>query len=180
MFVFKLFSFSNIVFYITIFILILFILFLAYKYIYLEQSVYLLTNKLNRMEIEYNNPSTVQYNNSINESIRVADNIMNEIFTDTSNICDEISGFCEIPKKPKVEIVEPPVEIFDLKKEVEVESVVSASVDTTSKNLMKLNIEKLKTKCEERELPTDGTKKQLVERIINYDNSKNEELLDVE
>ena len=37
---------------------------------------------------------------------------------------------------------------------------------------MKLSLEKIKAKCEERKLTCDGSKSQLVDKIINYDNSK--------
>jgi hypothetical protein len=68
-------------------------------------------------------------------------------------------------------------EIFDLKKEIieDSASVISSHVpssDTTRKSLMKLSLEKIKAKCEERKLTCDGSKSQLVDKIINYDNSK--------
>jgi hypothetical protein len=36
---------------------------------------------------------------------------------------------------------------------------------------MKLSVEKLKAKCEERKLSTEGTKNQLADKIIVHDNS---------
>ena len=36
---------------------------------------------------------------------------------------------------------------------------------------MKLTIDKLKSKCEERKISTEGTKNQLADRIIVHDNS---------
>ena len=191
MFIFKIFSLYNIIFYTTFFIFMVFLLFIAYKYIYLEQSIYILTNKINKLEIELN-PSlnSSHLKSSMNENMRVADIIMNEIFNDNSS-CD-LTGSC--PISPKVSIntniqpaksvinVEPPVEIFDLKKETEdKESVISVQTDT-KKSLNKLNIDKLKVKCEERQLSTDGNKSQLVERILNHDNSKvlTEEIIDAE
>ena len=201
MLLFKLFSFNNIIFYITYFILILFLLFLGYKYIYLEQSIYLITNKLNKIEIELNNPSLKSSLNKNNDNMRVADIIMNEIFND--NYCD-VNGSCSISHNTNANananantntntntnanantteiIEETPIEIFDLKKETEdKESVISSHTDT-KKSLMKLNLEKLKAKCEDKHLATDGTKQQLVERLLNYENSKilTEEIVDIE
>jgi hypothetical protein len=185
---FKLFSLHNIIAYFTFFIILIFIFFLSYKYLYLEQSVYLLTNKLTKLEIEYNNPNV--YSNQSNSNImKTAEIIMNEIFTD-DNICDnnvcnikstttttpiteinEIDNH-KITSSNEVEIVN---EIFDLKKDNEdKESVISGNTGgghATKKALMKLTIDKLKAKCEERKLSTDGTKNQLADRIIVYDNT---------
>ena len=185
---FKLFSLQNIIAYFSFFIILIFIFFLSYKYLYLEQSVYLLTNKLTKLEIEYNNPNV--YSNQSNSNImKTAEIIMNEIFTD-DNICDnnvcnikstttttpitEINEIdnSNIKSSNEVEIVN---EIFDLKKDNEdKESVISGNAGgghATKKALMKLTIDKLKAKCEERKLSTDGTKNQLADRIIVYDNT---------
>jgi hypothetical protein len=68
-------------------------------------------------------------------------------------------------------------EIFDLKKEIindDKESIISANVGgghATKKALMKLSIDKLKAKCEERKLSTEGTKNQLADKIIVHDNT---------
>lgn len=185
---FKLFSLHNIIAYFTFFIILIFIFFLSYKYLYLEQSVYLLTNKLTKLEIEYNNPNV--YSNQSNSNImKTAEIIMNEIFTD-DNICDNnvcniksttsttpITEINEIdnPKITSSNEVEIVNEIFDLKKDNEdKESVISGNTGgghATKKALMKLTIDKLKAKCEERKLSTDGTKNQLADRIIVYDNT---------
>lgn len=179
MFIFKLFTFNNIIFYITYFILILFLVFLAYKYLYLEQSIYIITNKLNKIEIELNSPSLSASLNKNNENMRVADMIMNEIFNDS--YCDS-NNTCTKQAKPTEIIEETPVEIFDLKKETEDKESVISSQHDTKKSLMKLNLEKLKAKCEEKHLSTDGTKSQLVDRILNQETSKivTEEIVDIE
>ena len=54
MFIFKLFTFNNIICYVSYFIMFIFIFFILYKYLYLEQTVYLLSNKVNKLEIEFN------------------------------------------------------------------------------------------------------------------------------
>ena len=62
-------------------------------------------------------------------------------------------------------VIEP---IFDLKKEVimdDKESVLSTN-NLPKKKLLKLNLDRLKEKCTELSLPTEGTKAQLIERIL--------------
>jgi uncharacterized membrane protein YfhO len=177
---------------------------MAYKYLYLEQSVYLLSNKVNKLEIEFNNPNVYNNSNSnSNSALDSAEIIMNEIFNDgfcSKNSCQFIAPSSGSPTSsttpisptfpnPSVstdknnnheEIQEETVqivnEIFDLKKDVndDKESIISANVGgghATKKALMKLSIDKLKAKCEERKLSTDGTKNQLADKIIVHDNT---------
>ena len=186
---FKLFSIHNIITYFSFFISLIFIFFLSYKYLYLEQSIYLLNNKLNKLEIEYNNPN-VYSNTHTSKTFDTAEFIMNEIFnednscsinnkckntneikTDNSVIIDTIDT-TDTTDKPSS------TEIFDLKKDNEdKESTVSGALGltggghATKKALMKLTIDKLKSKCEERKISTEGTKNQLADRIIVHDNS---------
>ncbi len=186
MLIFKLFSFNNIFYYFTIFILFIFIFFLSYKYLYLEQSFFILSNKLNRLEIEYNNPSI--YSPPTSSTVNSAELIMNEIFNECTNsnctqdTCKQVDiqeTINEItnPKGVIGDEVQVINEIFDLKKENDdKESVISANVATngghaTKKALMKLSLDKLKAQCEERKLSTEGTKNQLADRIIVYDNT---------
>jgi len=207
MFIFKLFTFNNIICYVSYFIMFIFIFFMAYKYLYLEQSVYLLSNKVNKLEIEFNNPNVYNNSNSnsklSNSALDSAEIIMNEIFNDgfcSKNSCQFIAATSSSPTSsttpisptfpnPAVstdknnnheEIQEETVqivnEIFDLKKDVndDKESIISANVGgghATKKALMKLSIDKLKAKCEERKLSTDGTKNQLADKIIVHDNT---------
>ena len=63
-----------------------------------------------------------------------------------------------------------------LKKDIDdKESIISGTTGgggiATKKALMKLSIDKLKSKCEDRKLSTEGTKNQLADRIIVYDNT---------
>ncbi len=207
MFIFKLFTFNNIICYVSYFIMFIFIFFMSYKYLYLEQTVYLLSNKVNKLEIEFNNPNVYNNSNSksSNSALDSAEIIMNEIFNDgfcSNNSCQFTSSvspaspaspsnpitFTSFPN-PTVpatknnnheEIQEDTVqivnEIFDLKKDIndDKESIISANVGgghATKKALMKLSIDKLKAKCEERKLSTDGTKNQLADKIIVHDNT---------
>jgi hypothetical protein len=172
----------------------------------------MLSNKLNKFEIEYNNPSV--YSPST-VKMNTAEIIMNEIFSEcTDNSCcpvnkhpydvdanvnADVNTDADIDdntnanvnvnantnanvnvKKPtssqiidEVQVID---ELFDLKKDTsdDKESVVSASLNgghAAKKALMKLSLDKLKAKCEEREISTEGTKNQLADRIIVHDNS---------
>jgi hypothetical protein len=168
---------------------------MAYKYLYLEQSVYILTNKIDKLEMEFNNPNV--YNNSppntSNSALDSAEIIMNEIFNDgfcSTNSCQFTSSTSTAPVSPAAVVIAPAPkheeiqedtvqivnEIFDLKKEVndDKESIISSNIGgghATKKALMKLSIDKLKTKCEERKLSTEGTKNQLADKIIVHDNT---------
>jgi hypothetical protein len=188
MLIFKIFSLNNIINYFSYFILIIIIFFLFYKYLYLEQSFYVLSTRLNRLEIDNNNPSI--YSPPTSSTMTSAEIIMNEIFNDCSsdNSCC-VDGTCKLnttqqqqPTSPKVVIndeVQIINEIFDLKKETDdKESVISASIGAsgggghaTKKALMKLSLDKLKSQCQERNLSTEGTKNQLADRIIVHDNT---------
>jgi hypothetical protein len=196
MWILRLFSFNSIIYYFTLFLMFIIIFFLSYKYLYLEQTLFMLSNKLNKLEIEYNNPSV--YSPST-VKMNTAEIIMNEIF----NECSDSGGCPVVNKHPyddendinevdvntndnvlknvpdtqiidEIEVID---EIFDLKKDIssdDKESVISASVNgghAAKKALMKLSLDKLKAKCEERDISTEGTKNQLADRIIVYDNS---------
>lgn len=185
MLIFKLFSLNNIFYYFSIFVIFILLFFLSYKYLYLEQSLFVLSNRLNRYEIEYNNPSIYTPPTS-STSINSAEIIMNEIFkecddeTCTSESCN-YTNKTNTPPSPKVVIndeVQIINEIFDLKKDTDdKESIISANINSgggghaTKKALMKLSLDKLKAQCEERKLSSEGTKNQLADRIIVHDNS---------
>jgi len=184
MLLFKLFSFNNIIYYFSFFVVFILIFFLSYKYLYLEQSLHILSNRLTKYEIEYNNPSV--YSSPTSSTMTSAEIIMNEIFNDCAdNSCCNANGTCNKeppPPSPKVVIndeVQIINEIFDLKKDTDdKESVISASIaggggggHATKKALMKLSLDKLKAQCEDRKLSTEGTKNQLADRIIVHDNT---------
>lgn len=213
MFILKFLSLNNIIIYTTYAIFIIILLFLIYKYLYLEQAVYLLNNKLERFENELSNSnhSFIQNSNS-NENLKASSNIikdaefiMNEIFNiDASSCCPNPRREEKINKIEPIEEIVPVIEepitkknnnLFDLKRKTEndkendneketekeindKESVVSNIVGgghMVKKNLMKLTIDKLKEKCEERKLSTEGTKNQLADRIIIFDNENQQE-----
>jgi len=182
MFVFKLFTINNILFYVSYFILVLLLLFLSYKYLYLEHSNYMLSSRLNKLEIELNGAQPITNtpaSNYYNEKINHANEMMNTIFNDVPDKCCSVSGVCEVADDIQVTIIdEKPVkpELFDLKKEIidDNASVISSNVPVANnkKALMKLSLDKIKAKCEERKINADGTKSQLIEKIIAFDNSK--------
>jgi hypothetical protein len=93
---------------------------------------------------------------------------MNEVFSYCNN------NPIELPIAEHVKIEEADVEpepeienkvIFDLKKEDVVDNV--STVSLTKKKLSKLNLDSLKQKCTELNLQTEGTKNELIERILN-------------
>jgi len=93
-----------------------------------------------------------------NDGIDMNEIIMTQIFDDEP-VINVDSDIIEIE-----EIKEP---IFDLKKEVitdDKESIISSNL--TKKKLQKLNLDKLKKKCLELELNPEGTKSQLIDRIL--------------
>lgn len=117
-------------------------------------------------KIEYNQTEikTVEKTNLNNEEIEIATNFMNEIFSN-SNDEEPIVSATSID----IDNVEKTEEIFDLKKDVinidENNSVVSSS--NNKKKLQKMNLDKLKEKCSELEVSIEGTKSQLIDRILN-------------
>ena len=208
MFIFKFLSLNNIISYAFYAIFTIILLFLIYKYLYLEQAIYLINNKLDRYENDFSNNNCCPYNNSSepniklnectnNNMMRNAEIIMNEIFNidPLSHHEKEIKSNNIEPIEEIVPVLEEPVNnnnLFDLKrknvndkdekedkedKEInDKESVISNIIGgghAVKKNLMKLSLDKLKTKCEERKLSTEGTKNQLADRIIIYDNENN-------
>jgi hypothetical protein len=214
MFLLKFLSLNNIITYIIYAIFIIIILFLIYKYLYLEHAVYLINNKLERIENEFSNPNNscsfgpVDNSNQNSNMMKNAEILMNEIFNieTTSNCCptphlrrEEKINKIE-PVDEIVPVIEEPIvknNIFDLKRKTSTdnekdggdkekereeindkESTVSNIIGgghAVKKSLMKLTIDKLKEKCEERNLLTEGTKNQLADRIIIFDNENSQE-----
>lgn len=210
MFILKFLSLSNIITYTIYTIFIIILLFLIYKYLYLEQAVYLINNKIERLENDLSNsssnccpysPTSSSSQNLNSNMMKNAEIIMNEIFNiEPSNCCPHPSQQeVKINKIEPIEEIVPVLEepnvntnLFDLKRKNEVptssekedkeindkESVVSNIIGgghAVKKSLMKLSIDKLKSKCEERKLSTEGTKNQLADRIIIFDNEHSEE-----
>ena len=195
--------------------------YIIYKLFILENDVYYLNQKINKLEIEFSNPNELisegACNNGINgnngmnetnenqENFNMSDIIMNEIFNSegSNTTCNINSSYCKVEKPQKNEmknemkndveisddnaididnilndvcnvvtdndeLPEKKEVIFDLKKEIindDKESVISSNA-VTKKKLQKLNLDKLKDKCTELNISADGTKSQIIDRII--------------
>jgi len=190
----KLLSNINYLFYFFCITFILLILtYIIYKLFLLEADVYMIVEKINNIELEFNGSSKSLpnscnsnskciYKPKTNETINLSEIVMNEVFNNTINSViepvkkevdiidiDEIIG--DIKENDNKEDVETESKVvFDLKKEIinnDNESVVSGSTNQiTKKQLQKLNVDKLKEKCTELELSIEGTKSQLIDRIL--------------
>ena len=160
--------YSNFLYYLFALFTIMIVMYVVYKIFILENDIYILNDRINKIEVEYgmssvnNQPTT--HSNVIypptSQEIDMSEMIMNEIFNDKIDIID-------IDKMEEQPVKEEEV-IFDLKKEVindDKESVISSN-NLNKKKLLKWNLDKLKEKCDQLDLPTDGTKAQLIERIM--------------
>lgn len=160
---------NNLIQYIIMFLILLLIIYLIYKIFILDTDVYILNERLSKIEIQFNKPISIEKTNFNNEEIDIANNIMNEIFINQNEEPSSID-IDEIIKKDD----NPPVkeEIFDLKKDVinadDNQSILSSS--NNKKKLQKLNLEKLKEKCNELGLSQEGTKANLIDRILDENN----------
>jgi hypothetical protein len=158
---------NNLIQYIIMFLILLLIIYLIYKIFILETDVYILNERLSKIELQLNKPISIEKNNYSNEEINVASNFMNEIFSNQEEEEPSSIDIDEIIKKDD----NPPAkeEVFDLKKDVmntdDNQSIISSS--NNRKKLQKLNLEKLKEKCQELELSNEGTKANLIDRIMD-------------
>lgn len=181
----KLISNINYLFYFFCITFVLLILtYIIYKIFLLEADVYMIVDKVNNIELEFNGSSKSLpnfcnsnskciYKSEINDTINISDKIMNEVFNNKKEV--DIIDIDEIIEDNNKETVENESKVvFDLKKEIinnDNESVVSSSTSQiTKKQLQKLNVDKLKEKCTELELSTEGTKTQLIDRILEEKN----------
>ena len=189
---FKLLSNINYIFYfICIAFVLLILTYIIYKMFLLEADIYLLVEKINKIELEFNYNNTnskstsCSSHNKNNCSMKLSDIIMNEVFnpyqTNIKKNKDDIDK--EIVNEKDVDVIdideiigdikenEPDNKIiFDLKKETVLnndnESVISSSNKITKKKLQKLNLDKLKEKCVELDISSEGTKPQLIDKIL--------------
>jgi len=170
---------NNLINYVVIFIVLLLVTYAIYKIIIIEGDIYMISERLNRIEMDYVSKEEQPTINTMinNDDFNVADILMNEIFTQKSPVCkkEEVSSIDldNIISNQETNEVRPTdelkEEIFDLKKEViadDRESIVSGSVVMTKKKLQKMSVDKLKEKCVEMDLSQEGTKAQMIDRII--------------
>jgi len=208
------------IYYLIILFVFMFIAYLIYKIFIIENDLYYLNQKINKIEIEFSNPNGLSNNEVDNkqENFNMNEIIMNEIFNSeqrqnnlNQGYCD-INGVCHVNAaniKVKKEEVENTIDIdniindicqddnknknktnhddnndnnndnndnndknndniFDLKKEIlndDKESIISSN-NITKKKLQKLNLDKLKEKCLELNISSEGSKAQIIDRII--------------
>jgi len=187
--IFRLLTNANyLIYFFCIFVILILLTYLIYKVFIVENDLFILNEKINRFELEFNNPNSTLGSVCAKENFNLSDIIMNEVFN--SKPCNS-SGVCKmsfnkqedvaneidididniIDKNDVIEVVEEKTKdenLFDLKKEIVVDDVESSviSENNTKRKLQKLNLDKLKEKCTELNLSTEGTKAQLVNRIL--------------
>ena len=194
-------NFNNFLLYFAAFFMICLLLYVIYKIFIIENDIYLLNDKVNKIEVEYSGgssfekPSIKVNKNQISEQDRNYDINMNEIIMSNIFENDDFSKQHQTPKKPvitEIDIIdidkvdakvsdldlrEPSEPIFDLKKDVisdDKESVISIN-SSSKKKLLKLNLERLKEKCNEQGLMSSGTKAQLIERLLEKEQSDSQQ-----
>jgi hypothetical protein len=183
---------NNLINYFVIFIVLLLVTYTIYKVIVIEGEIYVINERLNRVEMECISKEDQQQLGGImnTDDYNVANIIMNEIFTQTPStpqpIIEKTSiKVCKKDDSPTSidldNIIHPQdnqdvrlnEEIFDLKKEViadDRESIISSTVAMTKKKLQKMSVDKLKEKCIELGLSSEGTKAQMIDRIMEENN----------
>jgi hypothetical protein len=188
--IFRLLTNANyLIYFFCIFVILILLTYLIYKVFIVENDLFILNEKINRFEIEFNNPnSSLGSSSCVKENFNLSDIIMNEVFNskpcNSNGVCkmsfnkpEEVANEIDIDidniidKTDIIEVVEEKTKdenLFDLKKEIVVDDVESSVVseNNTKRKLQKLNLDKLKEKCAELNLSTEGTKAQLVNRIL--------------
>jgi SAP domain len=192
--IFKMLSNMNSVFnHIFMFFILLVVIYLIYKIFLLETEVFLLNEKMNKIELDLNNDDTTintckimntnTNTNTVNlteEDMKVSEYIMNEIFNEDDKTIIELDIEKEevfdlkkeVPKKPSSEKEIQKEPLKEVQKEPEREQPdetesISSNVNVMNKKkLQKLNLDKLKEKCMELGLSVEGTKAQLIDRLL--------------
>lgn len=163
---------NNLIQYIIMFLILLLIIYLIYKLFIVENDIYIINERLSRFELQTNEPMNVEKNYERKKEEELAETFMNEIFVSDEKE-DEPSAI-DIDEIIKSEEKSKKEEIFDLKKDVLTTednlSVVSSS--NNKKKLQKLNLDKLKEKCQELGLSQEGTKANLIDRILDDNTNK--------
>jgi hypothetical protein len=169
-----LFNINNLFYYLFMAIVVSIILYLIYKMFILENDVYLLNEKIYKLECN-GGQCQIPKNKINNDEINMNEIIMSQIFDNDDDeeqpiINKDIDIINIEDLLPEQTSIEP---IFDLKKETvmdDKESIISSN-NLTKKKLSKLNLDKLKEKCVELELNSEGTKAQLIDRIFEKEMS---------
>ena len=182
---------NNLINYFVIFIVLLLVTYAIYKIIVIEGEIYVISERLNRVEMECISKEDQQQLGGIMnaDDYNVANIIMNEIFTQPPPIIEKTTTtrVCKKDEPTSIDLdniidnndvrstEELKEEIFDLKKDIiadDRESIISSSIAITKKRLQKLSVDKLKEKCVEMGISTEGTKAQMIERILEEGNKE--------
>ena len=174
------FGFFNKSIFIYLLILAIFVLVCSYfwrKVWNMEINSKIMVRKISNLKKENSELQYVLSNMSGKEEsfMENADNIMNTIFA--VDIIDNKEKECqgdkcsieEIPEKLEENIEVKEDIVVDITKEIEQESVISEQIsgEYTRKKLSKMNLDKLKEICTSLNLPLEGTKNILIERILS-------------
>ena len=172
---------STFINYVVLFIILLILTYIIYKIFIIDNDIYIINEKINQIEMDMTTiPPSSSQELPKKQMFEMADFCMNKCFVEElAPTSIDIDNTNDIPKKNLNDKIEdfttiinekPTNEIFDLKKEiVKIEDDTSSIVSTNNlnkKKLLKLNLEKLKDKCMEMKLSTEGTKAQLIDRIM--------------
>ncbi len=183
----------NITFYI---VLLTIITFMWFKIQNLESYIFMISDKLNKKTLNHHNKSIPSEKSQDNiEEFNMADILMNEVFNNTSCCSPSPNINTDLPiihhfknckeeddikiqveeKKQEVDVKEEPddiIEIFDLKKEDDDKKSIISDTNTLSKTkLSKMSLDKIKEKCVELKISSDGSKNQLIEKILSQQSS---------
>ena len=166
------FGFFNKSIFIYLLILAIFVLVCSYfwrKVWNMEINSKIMERKISNLKKENSELQYVLSNMSGKEEsfMENADNIMNTIFA--VDIIDNKEKECQGDKCSIEEIPEKLEENIEITKEIEQESVISEQIsgEYTRKKLSKMNLDKLKEICTSLNLPLEGTKNILIERILS-------------
>lgn len=180
--IFRLLTNANyLIYFFCIFVILILLTYLIYKVFIVENDLFILNEKINRFELEFNNPNNPN-SACTKDNFNLSDIIMNEVFNtkqcNSSGVCkmsfnkpEEVVNEIDIDKNDVIEAVEEKTKdeiLFDLKKEIIVDEKEGSvmSENNTKRKLQKLNLDKLKDKCNELNLSTEGTKAQIINRIV--------------
>lgn len=180
--IFRLLTNANyLIYFFCIFVILILLTYLIYKVFIVENDLFILNEKINKIELEFNNPNLNTTSTTTKDNFNLTDIIMNEVFNTTpnmNNVCN-LSTCTKTEEQPDAIDIDNIIEVkeedtkdevlFDLKKEIIVDEKEGSiiSENNNKRKLQKLNLEKLKEKCTELNLSTEGTKAQLINRILD-------------
>lgn len=168
-----LFNVNNLIYYLFMLVILCILVYLIYKIFLIENDLYLINDKIYKLEMENGQCNIPK--NKLTTDLNVNEFIMKQIFDDNEQIDDNQNNIDIIEINDDLQEIKIEEPIFDLKKEVimdDKESIMSAS-NSNKKKLLKLNLDKLKEKCTELGINNEGTKAQLIEKILEKEKELN-------